>query len=168
MAIGVGSRIPQVELQTPSEEGPVAITTDEVFRGRNVVLFAIPGAFTPSCHHVHMPSYLHEYETLRHAGVDIIACTAVNDAFVLGSWAKALGAEDKILFLADGNGDFVTAMGMVFNGRGLGYGWRSRRYALWAVNGVIRALNVEQDPTIAEITTAYAMLRMFETWNTAP
>jgi peroxiredoxin len=168
MAVGVGSRIPQVEFLTPSEDGPLPISTDEVFRGKNVVLFAVPGAFTPSCHHLHMPSYLHEYENLRRAGVDTIACTAVNDPFVLGIWAEATGAKDKILFLADGNADFVTAMGLAFDGRRLGIGPRSRRYALWACDGIIRALNIENDPTIAEITTAYAMLRMFDAWNTSP
>jgi len=115
-----------------------------------------------------MPSYLDEYETLRRAGVDTIACTAVNDPFVLDAWAQATGAKDKILFLADGNGDFVEAMDLPFDGRHLGLGSRSRRYALWAFDGVVRVLNIERDPTKAEVTTAYAMLRMFETWNAAP
>jgi|EndMetStandDraft_8_1072994.scaffolds.fasta_scaffold91608_2 glutaredoxin/glutathione-dependent peroxiredoxin len=168
MAIRVGSRIPYVEFLTMGRDGPLLITSEEVFRGRSVVLFAVPGAFTPSCHYVHMPSYLDEYETLRRAGVDTIACTAVNDPFVLDVWAQATGAKDKILFLADGNGDFVEAMDLPFDGRHLGLGSRSRRYALWAFDGVVRVLNIERDPTKAEVTTAYAMLRMFETWNAAP
>jgi peroxiredoxin len=168
MAIRVGDRLPDVTFQTMGEDGPVDITTGEVFAGKNVVLFAVPGAFTPSCHYLHMPSYLDELDNFRRAGVDTVACTALNDAFVLDIWAEATGAKGKILFLADGNGDFMNAMGLAFDARRLGLGQRSRRYALWAQNGVVRALNVEQDPTVAEVSTAYAMLRMFETWNSAP
>ena len=168
MAIRVGDRIPQVEFLTMSEDGPLPITSEEVFAGKSVVMFAVPGAFTPTCHYVHMPSYLEEYETLRRAGVDTVACTSVNDPFVLDCWAQATGAKDKILFLADGNADFVTAMGLTLNGRALGFGLRSRRYALWAHDGVVRLLNIEEDPSRAEITTAYAMLRMFESWNAIP
>ncbi len=165
--ISAGSRIPDANFQIMTEFGPSGISTYEVFAGKNVVLFGVPGAFTPSCHHLHLPSYLDEYETLRNAGVDTIACTAVNDVFVLDIWAQASGAKDKILFLADGNADFAIAMGLGLDARDLGLGIRSRRYALWARDGIVQAINVEEDPSIAEISTAYGVLKMFNDWSQA-
>lgn len=165
--IGIGERIPDVEFMTMGEDGPEPIRTDEIFADKSVVLFAVPGAFTPSCHYLHIPSYLEELDMFRAQKVDTVACTSVNDVFVLDAWAQATGAKDKLLFLADANLDFVTAMGLTFDGRDLNLGLRSRRYALWAQNGVLRALNVEEDPTVAEVSTAYAMLRMFQSWTAA-
>lgn len=165
--ISVGSRIPNIDFQIMMAHGPSNIPAQEVFTGKNVVLFAVPGAFTPSCHQLHLPTYLDEYETLRNAGIDTIACTAVNDIFVLDIWARASGANEKILFLADGSAEFATAMGLDLDARSLGLGIRSRRYALWATDGIVQAINVEDDPTIAEITTAYAVLKMFNNWTQA-
>jgi peroxiredoxin len=162
--ISAGSRLPNANFNIMTEYGPSDIATDEVFAGRNVVLFGVPGAFTPSCHHLHLPTYLDEYDTLRNAGVDTIACTAVNDVFVLDAWARASGAKGKILFLADGNAEFATAMGLTLDGRGLGLGIRSRRYALWARDGILQASNIEEDPTLAEVSTAYGVLKMFNDW----
>lgn len=165
--IAAGSRIPNANFNIMTEYGPSDITADEVFAGRNVVLFGVPGAFTPSCHHLHLPTYLEEYETLRNAGVDTIACTAVNDVFVLDVWARASGADGKILFLADGNAEFAAAMGLTLDARDLGLGIRSRRYALWARDGILQAINIEEDPTLAEVSTAYGVLKMFEDWTQA-
>jgi peroxiredoxin len=165
--ISAGSRIPNANFNIMTEYGPSDITADEVFAGRNVVLFGVPGAFTPSCHHLHLPTYLEEYDTLRNAGVDTIACTAVNDVFVLDVWARASGANGKILFLADGNADFAAAMGLTLDARGLGLGIRSRRYALWARDGILQAIHIEEDPTLAEVSTAYGVLKMFNDWTQA-
>ncbi len=162
--ISAGERIPDHEFQYMSAHGPSEISTGDIFAGRNVVLFGVPGAFTPSCHQLHLPSYIEEYETLRDAGIDIIACTAVNDIFVLDIWARASGAHEKILFLADGSAEFAAAMGLKLDARQLGFGFRSRRYALWARDGVVQAINVEDNPTLAEVTTAYCVLNMFKDW----
>ncbi|WP_088346587.1 MULTISPECIES: peroxiredoxin [Rhodomicrobium] len=165
MGASIGSRIPAATFNIMTKTGPAEITTEDVFRDRSVVLFAVPGAFTPPCHFLHIPGYLEEYETFRNAGVDTVACTAVNDAFVLDVWADATDAKGKLVFLADGNADFVTAMGMRLDARALGLGIRSRRYALWAQDGIIRALNVEEDPTVAEMSSAHMMLKLFSEWN---
>lgn len=165
MGVGIGSRIPAATFHIMTEAGPSEIGSEEIFSGRSVVLFAVPGAFTPTCHMIHMPGYLDEYETFREAGVDTVACTAVNDAFVLDLWADATDAKGKLLFLADGNAAFVRAMGMTLDATQLGLGIRSRRYALWAQDGVIRALNVEKDPTVAEMSSAQMMLTLFNSWG---
>jgi peroxiredoxin len=165
--IAVGDRVPDCEFLIMTENGPSDITTREIFAGKSVILFGVPGAFTPSCHYLHLPSYIAEYDNLRRAGVDTIACTAVNDIFVLDVWARSTGGQGKILFLADGNADFATATGLALNGRGFGLGTRSRRYALWARDGVVQLLNVEEDPTVAEVSTAYTMLKMFNEWSEA-
>lgn len=162
--IAVGQRVPDISFLTMTEHGPTDITAREVFAGKSVILFGVPGAFTPSCHYLHLPSYLEEYDNLRRAGVDTIACTAVNDVFVMDIWAQNAGAKGKITFLADGNADFAVAAGLGLDARDLGLGIRSKRYALWARDGVVQVLNVEEDPTVAEVSTAYSMLRMFNEW----
>lgn len=151
-----------------TEGGPCDISAGEVFAGKTVVLFGVPGAFTPSDHQFHLPSYLREYDTLREAGVDTIACTAVNDIFVLDVWARASGAHEKILFLADGNAEFASAVGLTLDARNLGFGIRSRRYTLWAEDGIVQAIDVEEDLTIAEVTTAYSVSKMFNEWTQMP
>jgi glutaredoxin/glutathione-dependent peroxiredoxin len=165
--IAIGQRVPDGEFLHMTENGPSDITCREIFAGKNVILFGVPGAFTPSCHYLHLPTFLEENDNLRRAGIDTIACTAVNDVFVLDAWAEATGAKDKILFLADGNADFAIAMGLGLDARGFGLGIRSRRYALWARNGIVKLLNVEEDPTVAEVSTAYTMLKMFNEWTEA-
>ena len=165
--IAVGQRIPDCDFLTMTENGPTDITTQEIFARKNVILFGVPGAFTPSCHYLHLPSYIAEHDNLRRAGIDTIACTAVNDIFVLDVWAQSVGGKDKILFLADGNGDFAQATGLELNARAFGLGIRSRRYALWARDGVVQLLNIEEDPTVAEVSSAYTMLRMFNEWSEA-
>jgi peroxiredoxin len=166
--ISAGKRIPDTTFQIMDEDGPSEIRGKEIFKGKNVILFGVPGAFTPSCHYIHLPSYIDEFDTLREAGIDTIACTAVNDVFVLDVWAQSTGAKGKILFLADGNAEFALATGLALDARSLHLGLRSRRYALWARNGVVQAINVEEDPSVAEISTAYGVLRMFHEWTGRP
>ncbi len=161
------SFIPEVIFQTMKKGRPSAIGSHEVFSGRSVALFGLLGAFTPSCHHVYLPEIIAECARYRANGIDLVACTAVNDIHILDAWANALDISDEILFLADGNGDFARALGLIFDGRALGLGFRSRRYAMWLNNGVIQHLAVEPDPTEAEISGAYVLLRVFETWSEA-
>ena len=165
--ISAGKRVPNTTFQTMTEYGPSEITAREVFSGKNVILFGVPGAFTPSCHYIHLPSYIDEFETLRDAGIDTIACTAVNDVFVLDIWSQSTGAKGKIQFLADGNAEFALAAGLALDARALGLGLRSRRYALWARDGIVQVINIEEDPKVAEISTAYGMLKMLDQWTNA-
>jgi peroxiredoxin len=165
--IAVGERVPNTVFQVMTESGPTDVTAREIFGGKNVMLFGVPGAFTPTCHYLHVPGYIDEVDTFRRAGIDTVACTAVNDAFVLDVWADATGAKDKILFLGDGNAHFVTATGLELDASKLGLGLRSRRYAMWASDGYVQALNIEEDPSIAEVSTAYAMLKTLNIWMEA-
>ena len=144
MSIKVGEKIPSVTLMQMSADGPKPISTDEVFAGKKVVLFAVPGAFTPLCSGQHLPGYLKLVDQFKAKGVDQIVCVSVNDAFVMGAWAKDQQVGDKILMLADGNGDFTRAMGLELDGTGFGMGKRSQRYALIAENGIIKHLGVEE------------------------
>lgn len=158
MPIAVGDRLPEATFKVRTPEGLKDLTTKELFAGKKVVLFAIPGAFTPTCHAKHVPSFLGQLEAFRAKGVDTVACVAVNDAFVLDAWAKATGADGKILFLADGNATFTRAIGMDFDGSGFGLGTRSKRYSLYAVDGVVKALNVEETPGVMEVSSAERLL----------
>ena len=144
MSIQVGERVPAGTLTRMTEGGPAPVSTDDVFKGKKVVLFAVPGAFTPTCSNKHLPGYLKQYDAFRAKGVDTIACVSVNDAWVMQQWAESQGAGDKILMLADGNGDFTKAMGLEMDGSGFGLGGRSRRYAAIVENGVITSLEVEE------------------------
>jgi glutaredoxin/glutathione-dependent peroxiredoxin len=157
--------IPSVTFQIMVEGQPAALASREIFSGRSVALFGMPGAFTPTCHRIHLPQILSDYENLKASGVDLVACTSVNDVFVMEAWRQALGAPGEILFLADGNGDFARGLGLVFDGRPLGLGERSKRYAMWVINGSIQHLAVEPEPTIAEESSAYALLRVFDSWG---
>ncbi|MEM9057559.1 MAG: peroxiredoxin [Pseudomonadota bacterium] len=148
MTIKEGDRIPASTLKTMGADGPVDITTDEIFAGKKVVLFAVPGAFTPGCTVTHLPGYVVHADTIKAKGVDTIACVAVNDAFVMDAWGKAQNAE-HLLMLADGNGDFTAAMGLELDGSGFGLGMRSQRYALIADDGVVTSLNVEPDAGVS-------------------
>jgi peroxiredoxin len=156
--IKVGDRIPSVKLKHMTAEGIKDITTDEIFKGKKVVLFALPGAFTPTCSAKHLPGFVQKAADLKSKGVDTIACLAVNDAFVMGAWAEHQGAGEKMLMLADGNGDFTRAVGLEMDGTGYGMGKRSRRYALVAEDGVVKTLNVE-NPGAFEVSSAEAVLK---------
>jgi peroxiredoxin len=158
MTIKVGDRIPSVTLRTLGPDGPQAIPSDEFFKGKKVVLFAVPGAYTRTCSQRHLPSYVTHAEELKAKGVDTIACLAVNDAFVMGAWGKEGGAIGKIVMLGDGSGDFTRAVGLELDRVKEGMGVRSQRYAMLVEDGVVTALNVEKPGEYA-VSSAEAMLQ---------
>jgi peroxiredoxin len=144
MTLKVGDRLPAATFTTFGAEGPRPITTDELFKGKTVALFAVPGAFTPTCSAKHVPGFKAHAAEFRAKGVDTIACVSVNDAFVMKAWGIDQGVGDDIVMLADGNGDFTRAVGLEMDGSRFGMGLRSQRYSLLAKDGVITELNVEQ------------------------
>jgi peroxiredoxin len=156
--IKVGDRIPSVKLKHMTAEGIKDITTDEIFKGKKVVLFALPGAFTPTCSAKHLPGFVQKAAEIKGKGVDTIACLSVNDAFVMSAWGKDQKVEDKVLMLADGNGDFTRAIDLEMDGSGYGLGKRSRRYAMVVQDGVVKTLNVE-NPGAFEVSSAEAILK---------
>jgi peroxiredoxin len=159
MAISVGSRLPESTFRVMTENGPAPKTTDEVFKGRKVVLFAVPGAFTPTCHKNHLPGFLAKADEIKAKGVDAIAVTGVNDVFVMNAWAEHVGAKEKIEFLSDGNADFAKALGLAMDGSGFGIGTRSQRYSMIVNDGVVEALNIEDGPGKADISGAENLLK---------
>jgi len=142
MTISVGDRLPTTNLVKATADGPDQVDTDSFFKGRKVALFAVPGAFTPTCSAKHLPGFVEKSAELKAKGIDEIACTSVNDAFVLGAWAKSAEAGD-ITMLADGNGEFAKATGLDFDGSKFGMGTRSQRYSMIVNDGVVEQLNVE-------------------------
>jgi peroxiredoxin len=142
MTINVGDKIPSSTLVKATADGPDQVSTDDFFAGRTVALFAVPGAFTPTCSAKHLPGYVEKSDALKEKGVDEIACVSVNDAFVMGAWGKSAGA-DGITMLADGNGDFAQAVGLTMDGSKFGMGQRSQRYSMLVEDGVVKQLNVE-------------------------
>ena len=157
MAIKVGEKIPDVRLKAATGEGMRDITTAEIFGGKRVVLFALPGAFTPTCSAKHLPGFIEKAVEIKAKGIDTIACLSVNDAFVMDAWGKAHGAGDAVLMLADGNGDFSKAVGLDFDGSNFGMGTRSQRYAVVVEDGVVKKLAVEK-PMKFEVSSAEAIL----------
>lgn len=149
MAIRVGSTIPDVKLMTMTEEGPRPVNSIEALGSGKVVLFAVPGAFTPTCSDQHLPGYLQHADDLAGKGVAKVACIAVNDAFVMGAWGDALSVGDDVVMLADGNGEFTAAMGLEMDGSGFGLGTRSQRYAAVLEDGVVKELMVEPGPGVS-------------------
>lgn len=146
MTITVGSRIPAAEFTVMGADGQTKLSGDMVFSGRKVVLIGVPGAFTPLCSGNHLPGYIKNFDAIKDKGVDTIACTAVNDVHVMNAWAKATGADGKILMLADGNGEFARALGLELDLTAAGMGQRSRRYSMVVDDGVVVKLNVEEKP----------------------
>ena len=144
MTIKIGDKIPSATLMTPTADGPQQISTDELFGGKTVALFAVPGAFTPTCSAKHLPGFKDHAEDLKAKGVDTIACVSVNDAFVMGAWGKDQGIDGEVTMLADGNGDFTKALGLELDGSKFGMGPRSQRYSLIAEDGVVKQLNLEE------------------------
>ena len=144
MAIKVGDKVPQVTFRTMTSDGPQEVTSDELFSGKKVALFALPGAFTPTCSAKHLPGYVQQAAAIKAKGVDPIACTAVNDAFVMCAWGNDQGTGNKVLMLADGSADFATAMGLELDLTGRGMGVRSQRYSMLVDDGVVKTLNVEE------------------------
>jgi peroxiredoxin len=157
MTIKVGDKIPSVTLMEMQEGGPKPVSTDEFFKGRKVALFALPGAFTPTCSAKHVPGFVQNAGKLEAKGIDAIACLSVNDAFVMGAWGKDQGAGDAVHMLADGNGEFTRAVGLVMDGRKFGMGERSQRYSMIVDDGVVKTLNVEE-PGAFEVSSAEHIL----------
>jgi glutaredoxin/glutathione-dependent peroxiredoxin len=144
MSVSVGDKVPDVEVKTLGADGmPASVRTGELLGSGRVVLFGVPGAFTPGCSKIHLPGFVRQADQLAAKGVDKVACIAVNDAWVMDAWGKDQGVGDKIVMLADGNGEFADAMGLSFDGGGFGLGKRSQRYAAVIEDGVITKLNVE-------------------------
>jgi len=143
MTIQAGDRMPSGKLKTMTAEGPKDVSTDELFKGKKVVLFSVPGAFTPTCDARHLPGFVQNAEQLKAKGVDTIACMAVNDVFVMNAWGKHSNVGDKVLMLADGNGDYARALGLELDARGFGMGTRGQRFALIVDDGVVQTVNVE-------------------------
>ena len=148
MTLTVGDRLPEAEFFLMTPDGRKKLSSSEVFKGKKVVLFGLPGAFTGTCHKLHVPSYLLNLDQIKAKGVDTVACLAVNDADVMHAWSKQTGADGKILFLADGNGDFTRAMGLERDFSAGGMGKRSARYSMIVENGVIKKMNVEDKPGV--------------------
>jgi peroxiredoxin len=143
MSIKAGERMPAGKFKVMAEGGPQELTTAQLFDGKRVVLFSVPGAFTPTCSARHLPGYIDHAAELRAKGVDTIACMAVNDVYVMGAWGKSASAGDKVLMLADGNGDYARALGLELDGRGFGLGMRGQRFAIVVDNGIATKVLVE-------------------------
>ncbi len=144
MTIKVGDRLPQASFTTFTADGPAPVSTGDLFKGKTVALFAVPGAFTPTCSAKHLPGFKQHAAELKAKGIDTIACVSVNDVFVMKAWGKDQGIADEVLMLADGNGDFTRAIGLELDGSKFGMGPRSQRYSLVAKDGVVEQLHVEQ------------------------
>jgi peroxiredoxin len=158
MAISVGDKLPEAKLKYKTAEGVKDMTTSELFGGKKVLLFALPGAFTPTCSAKHLPGYVEKSSDLKGKGVDRIVCLSVNDAFVMDAWGKDQKVGDKVMMVADGNADFTKALGLEMDGSGHGMGTRSRRYAMLVDNGVVKKLEVEK-PGAFEVSSAEHMLK---------
>lgn len=154
MTIKVGDKLPDATFTVMGPEGPKPVKMAEVFAGKKVALFAVPGAYTPTCHQQHMPGFMAHLEELKSKGVDEVACTAVNDIFVLDNWSKDTGAAGKILMLADGSADFAKAIGLEIDLMARGLGVRSKRYAMLVEDGVVKVLNVDDAPPMHDKSSA--------------
>jgi len=157
MSINIGDKIPSTSLTTMTADGPKPITTDEIFSGKKVVLFAVPGAFTPGCSNTHMPGYVVHVDEIKSKGVDTVACVSVNDAFVMGAWGKDQNAE-HLLMLADGGAAFTKALGLELDMSKHGMGVRSKRYSMIVDDGVVTHLNVEPSGAGIEVSVAETIL----------
>jgi peroxiredoxin len=156
MTIAVGDTIPECTLMVMGDKGPEAVTTESLFGAKKVVLFAVPGAFTPGCSMTHLPGYVVNADKIKAMGVDSIICLSVNDAFVMDAWGKAQNA-DEIVMLADGNGEFTAKLGLELDGSGFGLGQRSQRFAMIVENGTVTHLNVEEGPGV-DVSSAETMM----------
>ena len=158
MAIQPGERLPEVDFFVTTPDGLDTLSTEAVFKGRRVVLVGVPGAFTPTCDRNHLPGFVAEADAVLASGIDAIAVTAVNDAFVLRAWAASADPEGRITFLGDGNGAFARAIGLTLDGSARGFGIRSQRYAMVVADGVVESLAVEDAPGQAEVSGVEAVL----------
>ena len=157
MTINVGDRLPDATFMTMSAEGPKPVQTADVFAGKKVALFGVPGAFTPTCSKQHLPGYVEKHDELKSKGFDLIACTSVNDIFVLSAWSKEAGADGKVLMLADGSADFVKKIGLDIDLSARGMGVRSKRYSMVVEDGLVKSLNVEEAPSSHDKSSAAMM-----------
>lgn len=148
MTIAIGDRVPETRLFAAAAAGAQEVSSTEFFRNRRIVLFAVPGAFTPTCHEMHLPGFLGHLDAIRSKGVDAVACLAVNDVDVMKAWSRHSGADGKIAFLADGNGEFTRKVGLEVDYSAYGMGKRSRRYSMIVDDGVVERLNVEDGPGV--------------------
>lgn len=156
MTIAVGDKLPNVKLMKAGESGPEPVQSADYFAGKKVAFFSVPGAFTPTCSAKHLPGFVDKAEELKAKGIDEIACTAVNDAFVMGAWRQAAGSDD-VTMLADGNAEFVSALDLTMDGSGFGMGKRGQRFSMVVNDGVVEQLNVEAPGTF-EVSSAEYML----------
>lgn len=154
MTIAVGEKLPEATFKTMTADGAKDMTTADVFAGKKVVLFGVPGAFTPTCNNNHLPGYLENFDAIKSRGVDTIAVIAVNDVHVMGAWAKFTGGDGKLVFLADGSGDFARACGLDVDLAQHGMGLRNKRFSLIAEDGVVKSINVETKPGVNESSAA--------------
>jgi peroxiredoxin len=158
MAIRIGDKIPSATLTEMRDGAPRAVKTDEIFAGKRAILFAVPGAFTPTCSAKHLPGFIQHAGEFAAKGIDLIACVSVNDAFVMGAWGHSQGAGDKVIMLADGNADFTKTLGLEMDATKFGMGTRSQRYAMLIDNGTVKQLWVEE-PGAYDVSSAEHMLK---------
>ena len=157
MTIKTGDKLPSVTLTQATLDGPKPVSTDDLFKGKTVALFAVPGAFTPTCSARHLPGYVDKAEAMKAQGVDLIACLSVNDAFVMKAWGEAQSVGDDITMLADGSGDFTRAVGLTMDATKFGMGERSQRYSMIIEDGVVKSLNVEEPGEFRVSSAEYLM-----------
>ena len=160
MTIKVGDKIPSATLMQMKDGGPKPVKTDELFAGKKVVVFALPGAFTPTCSAKHLPGYVQNADALKAKGIDAIACVSVNDSFVMGAWGDQQKVGDKVMMLADGNGDLTKALGLEMDGSRFGMGKRSQRFAMIVDNGVVKELNVEEPGAFAVSSAEHVLTQL--------
>jgi peroxiredoxin len=158
MTIQTGDKVPACTMKIMGEQGPADITSEEIFAGKKVVLFAVPGAFTPGCSLTHLPGYVVNADKIKAGGIDSIVCMAVNDAFVMDAWGKSQNAEE-LLMLADGNGELTAALGLELDGSGFGLGTRSQRFAMIVEDGTVTHLNVETGPGV-DVSSAETIMAL--------
>lgn len=162
MTIKVGDRLPEATFTVMGADGPAPKTTADVFKGRKVALFAVPGAYTPTCHKDHMPGFVERVAELKAKGIDAVACTAVNDVFVMTNWAEDTGASGKITMLADGNADFAKAIGLDIDLTKFGLGVRSKRYSMLVDDGVVKSLNIDEAPPAHDKSSAATLCSIID------
>ena len=160
MTIKVGDAMPEGKFMRMTQDGPQKLSSDELFKDKTVVFFSVPGAFTPTCDAKHLPGFVELADQLKAKGVDTIACTAVNDVFVMNAWGKHGGVGDKILMLADGNGEYVKALGLELDATGYGMGNRGKRFALVVKNGVAKSVNVEAPGEFKVSAAGYVLAQL--------
>ena len=158
MTISTGDKLPEANLVELGAEGPAAVSTADLTAGRKVALFAVPGAFTPTCSNQHLPGFIQHADDIKGKGVDDIICLSVNDAFVMDAWGKQQSAGGKVTMVGDGNGDLTKAMGLDFDGSGFGMGTRSQRYSMLIDDCVVKSLNMESNPGEAKASGAETMM----------